>query len=254
MVADAAQHLDDDRADGGRVVGRARHERERERGDAVDERLARARDGARVVDVVADVGPVVDARQRELGAAVLHDVGERDEDAVDGRAVDGVAAPAEVVEARRAVQRDGLRDAALLVFGRDGRDVAEHLARRVDEHVESEGADAIVVGEQHAHRPGVLAGPARARKRHLEMAARSARLLAQGQPAVVRVGERDAAAPVGADARVDGRDRRACAGLLLARSEDPLGEWLEVRDVCRAADRRQRSHRGGWTASSLAVR
>ena len=144
--------------------------RDRERRAAVDDRLHRRADRARVRDVVAEVRAVVDARRDEV-EAVPEVAEEREADRVGGRAVDRVGERAvgqgPLADAQRPHQRLLVADRALVGVGGDDRDVAHRLERLL-EREQAARLDAVVVGDQDP-RPGVplarAAGPLMRRAR-----------------------------------------------------------------------------------------
>ena len=115
----------------GREVPLASRELQRHGDRLIAEQRAfeRARHRARIRHVVADIEAVVDAGDDEIGRAVQHLV-DGDVDAVGRRAVDGVDAIADVLEAERPAQRQRVSDGAGLGLRRDDRHLAERRAAR----------------------------------------------------------------------------------------------------------------------------
>jgi hypothetical protein len=124
-------------------------------GDAEDDSLEGGGDRARVGDVVAEVGSVVDPGDDQVRAAADQaQLGEAH--AVDRRAVRGVAdvavAELDLLDGQRRAGRDAARGgAAVRVRGDhvelDPLDLAQGAAGRL----QAGGRDAVVVGEQDAH-------------------------------------------------------------------------------------------------------
>ena len=122
-------------------------------------RLERGGDGARVGDVVAEVGAVVDARRRRASGSkpsISPSCGEAH--AVDRRAV-GRVADRPVVEVGTSWTHSGRRVVIMRAIAErlpSGAITASstpgHGQQRAAQRLQALGLDAVVVGEQHAHR------------------------------------------------------------------------------------------------------
>ena len=88
------------------------------------------------------------------GLRVLHDVGEAHHHRVGRRAGDAEAALAELPQADRHGQGQRMAGARLLLGRRDDPDVVGEGPRDRLQHLEAGGVDAVVIGEEDAHRPG----------------------------------------------------------------------------------------------------
>ena len=129
----------------------------------------RAADGAGIERVLGDVVAAVDAGDHEVGRGVLEELVQAGEHAVGGRALDGEAAGAEALEAHGADVGDAVRDAGLLEGGGDHPDLAVGAGELGGDLLgdgEAGRADAVVVGEEDAHRPslGLVPRPSRERR------------------------------------------------------------------------------------------
>ena len=128
---------------------------DRHRRDAEDDPLEGRGDGARVGDVVAEVGAVVDPGDDQVGpAAEQPQLGEAD--AVDRRAVGGKAAVAvaelDLLDGERRAGRDAARGRAAVRVGGDHVDLDPvDLAQRAARRLQAGGGDPVVVGEENAH-------------------------------------------------------------------------------------------------------
>ena len=128
---------------------------EGDRGDAEDDPLERRGDGARVGDVVAEVGAVVDPGDDQVGAAADQaQLGEAD--AVDRGAVGGVAdgavAELDLLDAQRRAGGDAAGGGAAVGVGGDHVDLDPvELAQRPPRRLQAGGRDAVVVGQEDAH-------------------------------------------------------------------------------------------------------
>src|SRR5207342_2434176 len=126
-------------------------------GDAEHDPLQRRRHRARVGDVVAEVGAVVDAGDDQVRAAADQaQLGEAD--AVDRGAVGGVAAVAvaelDLLDAERRAGGDAAGGGAAVGVRRDHVDLdAVEVAQRPPRRLQAGGGDAVVVGEEDAHGP-----------------------------------------------------------------------------------------------------
>ena len=74
------------------------------------------------------------------------------DDAVGRRAAHRETPLGDLAQPQRVVERQRMGDARLVVFRRDHPDVVGKLARDLLAHVEPFGVDAVVVGDQDAHR------------------------------------------------------------------------------------------------------
>ena len=86
--------------------------------------------------------------------------------AVGRRAFDREVALAELAQPQRIVERQRMRHAGLVVFGRDHPDVVGELAGDLLADLQPMGVDAVIVGDQDAHAlplPPPLAGEVDAR-------------------------------------------------------------------------------------------
>ena len=128
---------------------------DRNRGDAEDDPLERRRHRARVGDVVAEVGAVVDPGDDQVGpVADQAQLGEAD--AVDRRAVGGEAAVAvaelDLLDGQRRAGGDAASRGAAVGVRRDHVYLdAVHLAQGAAGRLQAGGADAVVVGEEDSH-------------------------------------------------------------------------------------------------------
>ena len=93
--------------------------RERDRGNAEDRALDGARDGARIGHVLGDVLAAVDAGEHEVGLGLAHEVAHAHDDAIGRRALHGEVPLGDLAQAQRIVERQRMRDAALVGLGRD---------------------------------------------------------------------------------------------------------------------------------------
>ena len=132
---------------------------ERDGRRAEQRRLHRRSDGAGIGHVLAHVGAVVDAGEHQIGRVVDQDLVEGEENAVGGRAVDGVAAPGNAAEAQRTVQRERMGGCALLGLGRHHPHVLGEAARHALQHLDAGRVDAVVVANEDAHQPMVSMPP-----------------------------------------------------------------------------------------------
>ena len=102
---------------------------------------------------------MVDPRDDEVGPH-LHDAVDRQVDGVGGRPVDGEVAVVQLLDPQRPIETQRMARRALLAIGRHHPDVAERCQRRF-ERADAGGANAVVIGDQNAHR-GTLPAPPRA--------------------------------------------------------------------------------------------
>ncbi|MEZ4436924.1 MAG: hypothetical protein R3F65_31390 [bacterium] len=147
-LAPEHERRDADRKFGRRAIveGRAAVEADRERPEPEERGLHRASDGARVGDVVGEVGAAVDAADDEVGRArqqVVHG----EVDAVGRAAVDCPAQRAAGQRAERAAEADHARDARLFAVGRDDGDLTDR-GERLGERADALCVEAVVVGDQ----------------------------------------------------------------------------------------------------------
>ena len=126
---------------------------ERNRRRAEQRRLHRRGDGPGISDILADIGAVVDAGEHQVRQAVGQDLVEGEEDAVGGRAVDGIAAPGNFAETQRTVQRERMGGRALLGLGCHHPHVLGEAARHALQHLDAGRVDAVVVADEDAHQP-----------------------------------------------------------------------------------------------------
>jgi hypothetical protein len=145
LAAEAEVHLA-----GGRLLG------DRDGRQSQHDALQRGGHRARIGDVVAEVGAVVDPGDDRLGGEALDEAELGQAHAVHRRAVGGVAVRAVVevhpLHPQRPARRDRARHRRAVAVGRDDRqidvgDVQQRLAQRL----QSVGPDPVVVGQQHAH-------------------------------------------------------------------------------------------------------
>jgi hypothetical protein len=140
-------------ARGGRVVAAyvvGGGQRDRHRGQAQETALHRRGDGARIDDVVAEVGGVVDARHHDVGFGFEH-AGDGDVHAVGRRAVYAEAAGLELHHAHRAVEGEGVAGAAAVAVRRDHDHLMAGIAQARGEDADARGVDAVVVADKYAH-------------------------------------------------------------------------------------------------------
>ena len=124
-------------------------------GDAEHNALERRGHGARVGDVVAEVGAVVDAGDDQLRLE-LQKAEPGEAHAVHRRAVGGETTPtvAEVhlLDPERLARGDAPRRGAPVGVGRDHRELhVRDLEQRLAHHAQADCLDAVVVGEQDLH-------------------------------------------------------------------------------------------------------
>jgi hypothetical protein len=129
--------------------------RDGDRRDTQHHSLQCGRNRARVGDVVAEVRAVVDAGHDQLGLELDQAQG-REANAVDGRAVRGVADAAvaefHLVHPQGPAGGDRAGGGASVGVGRDrGKLHSRHLQECSPHHVQAGGLDAVVVGKQHFH-------------------------------------------------------------------------------------------------------
>ena len=134
-------------------------ERHRHARDPQQRSLQRARHGPRIRHVVAEVVPLVDAGDDEVGhgAGSVH-LRQRDVHAVGRRAVDLVHAVAQRVHPQRPAQRQRMTDGAGLDVRRDDGDLAERRERR-GEDVNAFRVDAVIVGDEDSFHQDVCCVP-----------------------------------------------------------------------------------------------
>ncbi len=106
-----------------------------------------AGDGARVGDVLGQVGAVVDARQHEIRRLILQHVAHAHDDAIGRRAAHGIGALADLAVAQRHLQREGVRGAGLVHLGRDDPHVVGQRLGDLVQHGEAVRSGAVVVGD-----------------------------------------------------------------------------------------------------------
>ena len=129
---------------------------DRNRGDAEDDSLEGGGDRARVGDVVAEVGAVVDPGDDQVGpVADQAQLGEAD--AVDRRAVGRVAlvavAELDLLDAQRRAGGDAARGSAAVRVRGDHVDLDPvDLAQSSPGGLQAGGRDPVVVGQQNSHR------------------------------------------------------------------------------------------------------
>ena len=92
---------------------------ERDRADAGERAFHRRRNGARISDVLGEIGAAVDPRQDHVGRRILHDVGEREHHRVGRRAGDREAALVMAPQAHR--RRSGSANGRRPIAPRSGR-------------------------------------------------------------------------------------------------------------------------------------
>ncbi len=128
---------------------------DRHRRDAEHDPLEGSGDGARIGDVVAEVGAVVDPRDDQVGTAPDQpELGEAD--AVDRRPVRRVAAIAvaelDLLHGQRRAGRDAARRGAAVGVRGDHLDLDPvDLAQRPPRGLQAGSRDAVVVGQKNAH-------------------------------------------------------------------------------------------------------
>jgi len=91
---------------------------ERERGNAEDGALDRARNRTRIDHVLAGIAATIDAGEHQIGRAILEDVARAHDDAVGGRALDREMTLAHLAQPQGIIERERMRHARLVVFGR----------------------------------------------------------------------------------------------------------------------------------------
>ena len=239
----------------------ARLLRDRDRRNPEHDALQSGGDRARVGDVVAEVGAVVDPGDDQVGP--LADQAEVAEaHAVDRRAVGRVGDPAVVephlLDRQRRARRDAARRRAAVRVGDDHvRLDPLQLAQRAAQGVKALGADSVVVGEQHPHLAGtrILTGLARAAPAEAAQAAQPHR----GAPTWWRVDIRVMPAsgyvppereprcriPGRGGAARDRRVPRARSGLGLSRTPDRAPGRERLEGWQRAPWRRPAAHLTG---------
>ena len=190
-VVDLVDEARDERARRGRTRTRGRRgSPSRRRGRLLGDRdrrqpeqdaLERRGDRAGVRDVVAEVHPVVHARDDELGLEAVDEAERREPHAVHRRAVGGVAvravAEVDLLHPQRAARRDRARHRRAVAVGRDDGELdVGHRQQRAAQLLQALRLDAVVVGQQHLHAAPMLDGPsgvARPRRARGRAAARS---------------------------------------------------------------------------------
>jgi len=127
-----------------------------DRGQPEHDALERGRDGAGVGDVIAEVRPVVDAGDDQVGRETLDQPQAGEANAVDGSAVRGVAHRAvgerHLGHPQRPARRDRARHRrAVAVRGDHGQADVLELHQRAPHRLKALGLDPVVVGEQDLH-------------------------------------------------------------------------------------------------------
>ena len=167
----AGDHLLDERAADARrgvPVGFAeRVERKRHGRNAHDGAFRGGGNGAGIEHADAGVGAEIDAAQDEIGLGLEQET-DRQLDAIRRRAADGGAemraAGGPGARVQRLGQRDPVADGGAFAVGRDDVDVAQVLDRVV-EGVDAGRLDAVVVAQENAHSPWMMAERRRDGKR-----------------------------------------------------------------------------------------
>ena len=101
-----------------------------------------------MVDIDAEVGSIVDARQDAVEAGFM--AVERHAHAVGRCALDGIALEVMCIDANRTVGGRGVADAGSRLAGRRHQDLAKTV-RNLPESFQTGRFDAVVVGEQQFH-------------------------------------------------------------------------------------------------------
>ncbi len=134
---------------------------ERHGGHALKRRLHRGPDGAGIDRVFGGIVAAIDAREHEVRAGVLHHVMQARKDAIGGAALGGKAARAHLCDHHRAGVGNAVTNAGLLEGGGHGPDFTSLTGEGggdVVEHDKAGGIDAVVIGDQNAHRPAPFSG------------------------------------------------------------------------------------------------
>ncbi len=106
-----------------------------------------AGDGARVGDVLGEVGAVIDTGQNQIRRLILQYVAHAHDDAIGGRAAHGVGAIADLAIAQRHLKREGVRGAGLVHLRRDDPHVVGQRLGDLMQHGEAVRSGAVVVGD-----------------------------------------------------------------------------------------------------------
>jgi len=120
--------------------------RQRERRQPEDRAFERAGDGAGINHILRDVASLVDARQHEVRHRFAENVARAHNDAIGRRSSDGKVTRADFAQPQRVVQRQRVRHAGLVEFGRNHPDVVGQLLRDLLYNLEARRVDAVVVG------------------------------------------------------------------------------------------------------------
>ena len=124
---------------------------QRDRPDAAERTLHRRRDRARIGYVLGQVRAAVDARQDQVGRAILHDLGERHHHRIGRRARHRIALLAMLPHADRPRQRQRMARARLFLRGCHHPDIVGQCPGDRLQHLEAGRVIAVVVGQQDPH-------------------------------------------------------------------------------------------------------
>src|SRR5690606_35905326 len=124
----------------------------RDRRQAEETPLHRRGDGARIDDVVAQVGGVVDAGDDDVRLHLEH-AGDGDVDAVGGRAEHAPDLRLDLFHPQRHVQGQRVAGAGAVAVRGDDQDLVAGIAQALREDADAGGIDAVIVADQYAHEP-----------------------------------------------------------------------------------------------------
>ena len=107
--------------------------------------------GARIADILGNVLAAIDAGEDQIRLAIGQDRAHRHDDAIRRRALHGKMTLGYFAQAQRIVERERMRDAALIRLGRDDDDVVRQLPRDRLQRLQAGSVDAVVIGAEDAH-------------------------------------------------------------------------------------------------------